>query len=407
MSSGHKILLFSGLRFLMAEVKIIDVLILVGSIFAIFPYGASFLGFSGGQVVALRLAVSLLCLVLLAFRHNGLFQTSYSKLVLAYAMLLILVGVIAPVSPGSAVLQGVLVLLIFAALHDYASRYGLNMLVRSLYVIILAATVMMDAYAFATGGSGSLTWDNEYIASSYYILGDKFLLSYLNMLCIALGAIRYKTRFPMVVLSGLGLASCLLVGCSTGVVGIIVIFSTCMLGDRVKRIVTSPWLVPFMLISMAVITVGVPRVLQLPAIQNFIVDVLGESGDFTGRLTIYPHLVDLWMQKPLLGYGSNGAANSAVMLACGAPNAQEGLFHILLSNGAIGGLLFLSLCYKGFAGGQSRKNGVVGLYAFVISMSLCSIVEINLGPLFLLAIFLIRIANSSNDVLMGALDYES
>ena len=93
-----------------------------------------------------------------------------------------------------------------------------------------------------------------------------------------------------------------------------------------------------------------------------------------------------------VGYGSYGAANMAVYNACGAPDAQEGLFHILLANGLVGAVLILALCYS--IAKDCRDAGVSAvtnpMLAYLVAMAICSYVEINLAGLFLLGLSLMH-----------------
>lgn len=380
----------TGLRFYISVLRIRDLTTLICAVFVLFPYGTSWTGMSAPQLVALRLIISTFCLIPLIQQDAKEFlRSTFGKVTFAYGSLLLLRGLLAPISPGNAVLQGMLVILISLSVFHFTKSYGPEMLIRTLFLILIVITFSMDLFAFKTGGKGVLTWDNEYVASSNYIFGDKFIFSYINMLSLVLISARFNNLLLSTVSALVEIYFCSLVGCSTGVVGIVLILIILLIGNCLSALrinVISPLVVPIIILTMAVIAVGAPKIMQMPSIQNITVNILGESDDFTGRLTIYPHLIDLWTKHLFFGYGSNGAANNAVMQICRAPDAQEGLFHILLSNGLVGGSLFILICYFGFKDIESYTNTIFCLYAFSISMALCSLVEINLGPLFLIAI---------------------
>ena len=122
---------------------------------------------------------------------------------------------------------------------------------------------------------------------------------------------------------------------------------------------------------------------------RFITNVLGESSDLTGRIFIYPVLIGLFIKRPLLGYLTANGANQAVIGACGAADAQEGLFHILLTNGLIGAVLFLITEYVSIGRIHYMGRREHGLYAFVVAMTVCSVVEINLGLPFIFGLSLL------------------
>lgn len=380
---------FLGIKAALSEVKLGDFFVLLGSVLVIFSYGSSWTGFTGAQLVMVRMAVALICIVVLLFKSLRSTVPIIGRLFIAYSLLMIILGILSPVSPGNGVLQGMVAVLMFFAPVYYAREYGVNMLLRTLFWIFLFIVLVMDAFAFATGGHGVLTRENEWVFSSNYLFGDKFTFSYINMLFFALAAYRFGNSVTLVTCGILGITGCALTECSTGIVGICAMAISIVIWPVLRPVIGARWTIPAIIVAMALVAVAASELMRQPAVQYVVVNVLGESADFTGRMWIYPHLIDLWMGHPLFGYGSYGAANAEVMNICNAPNAQQGLFHILLANGAVGGILFLAICTVGLSKAKDLELHAVGIYAFLLAMALCSLVEINLGPLFLLAVSLV------------------
>lgn len=379
----------SGIKAALCEVKLGDFFVLLGSVLMIFSYGAPWTGLTGAQLVMVRMSIAAICIVALLFKMSRSTVPNLGRLFLAYSVLLMALGALSPVSPGNGVLQGMVAGLMFFAPAYYARKYGVEMLLRTLFWVFLFIVAIMDAFSFVTGGQGVLTRENEWVFSSNYIFGGKFTFSYTNMLFFALAANRFGNSAALVVCGAVGISGCALAECSTGIVGICVMAITIAFRHALRPMIGAKWTIPAVIVAMALIAVTAPEVMQLPIIQHLAVNFLGESADFTGRMTIYPHLIDLWMEHPLFGYGSYGAANTAVMSACNAPDAQEGLFHILLANGAAGGFLFLAICAVGLLKTKRLESRGIAMYAFLFAMAICSLVEINLGPLFLLGVTLV------------------
>lgn len=375
------------------SVRLDDIALMLLLIVALFSYGSTWTGLSGGQIIAFRLACLVPCMAVAVFRVLRGDATPLGVAVLGYAFLRVVEGYSA-VNPGNAILQGVLALLVFAIPRRFADRYGADKTVALVFWGFLVVTVVMDAFAFATHGDGYLVRESEWAWSSNYIFGNKFALAYINMLFLGLCIYKLRSRVLSVCIAAFCIAACSLAQCSTGVTGILLMTAVYLAYGPMKSLLGSRWCVSAIIVLMAVISVTAMELFQLPVFQSFIVNVLGESSDLTGRLTIYPHLMELWLQRPWLGYGSDGAVNLVMMTSISAPDTQEGLFQILFSNGLIGGVLFLSICVLSMKNVSRLECHGRGVYAFVIAMAFCSLVEINLSALFLLGLSLVNVMAS-------------
>ena len=376
----------AGLVVIARRVEIRDLLIVMASLLAMFNYGTSWTGLTGSQLTTLRLLIALFACALVLFRVSWSALSRYEKAGLVYCGLVFVEGLFGKVSPGSAWVESMVSALLFILPSELRRKYGNELSGTTICLIACLLICVVDVFAIATGGKGLVTQDNEYLFSSNYIIGDKFLLSYMNMFCFALIYWKIPSVITLVVFGSISFWISALVGCSTGMTGTIVMILMILLSYPVRALPTHRLLVPTLTVLLAIVAVAFTGLLTWGPFGRFIANVLGESSDLTGRIFIYPVLFGLFVKRPLFGYLTANGANQAVIGACGAADAQEGLFHILLTNGLVGAVLFLIMEYVAFNRIQYMSRREHGLYAFVVAMTVCSMVEINLGMPFILGL---------------------
>lgn len=385
-----------GLKYWLTTVDLGDVFLLTALTFSLFNYGTVWSGLSGGQLIASRLALTLVCvfpLPLFILSHR---LSKLEIVVLAYSLLLIVQGIFAQ-NPGNAVLQGAIVLTTFYIPLRFVERYGIQPLLAYLFWAFLLVTMVMDIFAVKTGGKGVLTQESLYVWSSNYLFGSKFMFSYINMMFFGLFIYRFPFLPAVVVMAAFCINCCSLAACSTGIVGLLLMLSIYICFKTIKVFIANKWTVAACIVAMAFISIAAAGLMQLPTVQTFIVDVLGESSDFSGRLEIYPHLLKLWLGSPVIGFGSSNDANTVMLSSIGAPNTQEGFFQILFSNGLVGGILFLAICIFATSEASNLSKRDSGVYAFVLAMAICSLVEINLTALFFLGLSLVNVMSRKGE----------
>lgn len=371
---------------IVSTVELGDMAAVLLMVAAMHPYGTAWNSLASGQITILRLFAALLCLAIVLFKSSNHRRDAVEILAAAYAALIIVQGLMSSGGQAGSVAQGLLVFLVFAVPSYFIDKYGVAALIQLLFALFGVSVVVMDLFAFATGGKGFLVVEDAYTYSSNYYFGNKFVLSYANMFLLALGGYKFKSGIRTALLAVVAFSACAISECSTGVIGIVVM---CLfIFWPFKRKVGCGWLVPVLIVAMALIAVVGTYIMELPAVQSFTVGVLGETPDFSGRLPIYSQIPGWFFESPIFGYGSSAAANAVVRLNNGAADCQVGLFQILLSNGLIGGLLFLSICFASLAGVSETRANAWGIYSYLIAMALASLVEINLGPFFLLGLSL-------------------
>jgi O-antigen ligase len=113
--------------------------------------------------------------------------------------------------------------------------------------------------------------------------------------------------------------------------------------------------------------------------SEMLLDLIGKDPTLTGRTDLWPYVIDVIYQKPLLGWGfgafwlpSNPAAGEiAATLGWLVPEAHNGMLGLLLETGAVGTAYFVFLlgrnliislrCIKG----PTREIGISALLFFV------------------------------------------
>lgn len=379
------------------RVEIRDLLVVLASLCAIFNYGSSWTGLTGSQLTLLRLAIALFACLLIGLRFPWKSLELYEKAGLAYCGFVFIEGLFGRISPGSAWVEGITGALLFVVPSQLRRKYGKDLAGLIICLMTCLIIALVDIFAIATAGRGFVTQDNEFLFSSNYLIGDKFLLAYMNMLCFALLYWRFPSVQSLILFGTISLFVCSVIECSTGVTGTIIMIVVIALSYPVRVVPAGRFFLPATTVVLAVVAVAFTGLLTWGPFGHFITNFLGESSDLTGRTMIYPVLMSLFLKKPLFGYLTGNGASQAVTAACGAADAQEGLFHILLTNGLMGVVLFLIMECTALRDACSMRRREQGVYAFIFAMTACSVVEINLGLPLLLGLSFFAMSLTSDE----------
>ena len=394
---GKDITCRAKLKDVFERVEIRDLLVVLASLCAIFNYGSSWTGLTGSQLTLLRLAIALFACLLIGLRFPWKSLELYEKAGLAYCGFVFIEGLFGRISPGSAWVEGITGALLFVVPSQLRRKYGKDLAGLIICLMTCLIIALVDIFAIATAGRGFVTQDNEFLFSSNYLIGDKFLLAYMNMLCFALLYWRFPSVQSLILFGTISLFVCSVIECSTGVTGTIIMIVVIALSYPVRVVPAGCFFLPATTVVLAVVAVAFTGLLTWGPFGHFITNFLGESSDLTGRTMIYPVLMSLFLKKPLFGYLTGNGANQAVTAACGAADAQEGLFHILLTNGLMDVVLFLIMECTALRDACSMHRREQGVYAFIFAMTACSVVEINLGLPLLLGLSFFAMSLTSDE----------
>lgn len=282
--------------------------------------------------------------------------------------------------------QGLNIISLFISCYDIARKYGLFQLFDSVFWLLFALSLLNDLTVFATHFNNS---------SSQYLMGNKFTVGdihtlllglYAALLSVRRGYLRYnrgiyvalvfESAIVLVKASAMTALLCLLLSVAL----------TLFLTNRVAHKLSEGLVITIVIVAANVIYFGTGMLLDIPAVQFFIQDVLGRSLTMTGRTPIYDCLELLINEKPVFGWGYG---NTAVMALVGYGNAQNGIAELMVNYGAFGVLAFfvtvigLFPCVKKFRSHNPR------LVAIIYGTILASLVEISFGLVFFFALSLI------------------
>lgn len=274
---------------------------------------------------------------------------------------------------------------IFMLADLYNQRNESNLLIRDLYSIVFVYILLNLVFIFIN--NGALYKTN---IENVYLIGNKFVVSYLGLLFLALYRLKYgdykhfkySKKFFYLLFILYNLLISLYVECSTGVVATVlfVVFDF-LLNTGMHKILCQPITLMIILFvgNFAIIVTGI--FLDIPIIQDIIVNVLHEDLTLTGRTAIYANIKTILESHWITGYGYG---NSAVNLYMGYGNAQNGILEVIVENGLLGAGGFLILLGIAYTSERTATNDLSPLIAILYTLIICSFVEITFGILMIM-----------------------
>ena len=246
----------------------------------------------------------------------------------------------------------------------------------------------------------------SYLFSSSYFIGSKYMVSYIMMLYIGLkynlNESLYKSN-KTVYCKFIGIFVIFEIvvwyaNCMTGFSALFLIFLLLHASEKAKKFLSNPAvIIGFLILSMMMIFI-IPSLLKLKLVQFVVQDVMGKDLTLTDRLRYYDRAVDVYKQGGIwLGYGyeSNVMRDNIAL----GTNIQNGLAHIMLSYGLIGGLALIIMLFRAVS--ISNKNNKIvylqkarasnwALYAVIYGFIFAAVAEVSLSFIFFFTIFIIR-----------------
>ncbi|MGN1167501.1 MAG: O-antigen ligase family protein [Lachnospiraceae bacterium] len=248
-----------------------------------------------------------------------------------------------------------------------------------------------------------------------YLLGNKFVVSYLHCFVTMLAFVKAKTKennkkflsfrkgmlkanktvdyLYAIVFYVYSLMICAKVTCSTGIITCATMLLVIILPSKIKSFISDG---KTMLIATSVINIlvlGTYSLLSMPFFENIIYNVLGKSYTWKGRLIIWERIFGLIRERPILGYGYY---NNAVDQLVGFGNPQNGVLKQLIDTGIIGLVFYGLIVLQSFQ--HPKKSELIELYpisAFFYAMIIASLVEINLTHMIVFMAMALFYATSS------------
>lgn len=293
------------------------------------------------------------------------------------------------------------ILTIYVTVSAFVRFRGIEDLIKCLTKILLALAIITDVPMLFINYNFSSPAEK-------YLIGNKFVVSYLHCFLIALLFGHYdekKSRRQVTLRIGrvffllFSIIICIRVTCTTGM--LICLFMGVMIYTpfplKIKKFLSTPKVIIIGTAIINVLMLGSSSLLTTPYIASFISNVLGKSYTWVGRLHIYAMIFDVIRTHLWFGYGYFSNIIEDIL---GFGNAQNGVLKVLVDSGIIGLVGYTSLVYYSIKKSVSVSIEEWSLIAFVYCMVVASIVEINLTDyLFFLTIAMIFSAGQNKKII--------
>ena len=235
----------------------------------------------------------------------------------------------------------------------------------------------------------------------YYLIGNKFSVSYLHLQLIVLFAqkiqfdnyVKLNKKIIFILYSLLTFFICYTVECSTGIVALFFLIIGLVFHKELENLLIKPKTIIFTLLFFTTMLFIFSSILDNAFIKYIIVDILHEDITLTGRMTIYAIIGEILKGHYILGYGMGSSFE--VMNFMHAPNTQNGLLECILEQGILSTSLLIIIIYSIFKKANKKKSNVISIYMIYIYVFL-SCIEITLDKSFLIWLALVLV--TSNDL---------
>lgn len=226
------------------------------------------------------------------------------------------------------------------------------------------------------------------VDGSGYLVGTKFTVCYVNLFLTIVYYLLHpelerKSKRHFIILLCLNLLIAIKTQCSTMVVGsvLLYIFSIVLKPKFKSRLYEIKTLLIFVVFFSIVFFYFASEIVNIPVMKYIIVDILGEDLTLTGRLNIYAGIAELLKNNPLFGYGIGNAHLITMMNEIG-PNAQNGLFNLMIEIGLLGVIVYFTIIVELIKYIQ-KSRAYYPLLCFIYIMIVLSSVEITFSSVFL------------------------
>lgn len=281
-------------------------------------------------------------------------------------------------------------LIIVLFVEKYSYRYVVDIIKKNIlfYMLILDVFVILTL-GKGLGGSGL----GGKIEEAVYLIGNKFMVSYLHMAIIALINCSKNKIFQnrkkicrIMFFLIYSLVICKLADTTTGIIGCVlvaVIQIILIYKPKFINLLSNPLSVLIFFFSINIILLLTDFILENEFFTSFFLSISHTSTILSGRVKMYNISIEAIIKKPIWGYGIN---YDIVREILSFGNPQNGLLKILLDYGIVGMILFSLVLFNTFKNVDRASDYYFsqGIIAFVYAMLFCSLVEINLSSIFIL-----------------------
>ena len=228
-----------------------------------------------------------------------------------------------------------------------------------------------------------------------YLVGNKFSVSYTNLLFATLYFMQHPLldRQHTIKLKLILLLSFIIAvktECTTAIIGTILMYIFIFRMKETWKAKLYKWQTYLLILFICDILFFffTSFFINNPLMEYIIVDLLGKDLTLTGRIGIYVALSEIIQDCPLYGYGFGNAHIYTTMSGIG-PNAQNGLFNLILEVGILGCISFF-LMILGILKVSNTNKFSYPIICIIYTMLILSSIEITFSTvIIIISMFLI------------------
>lgn len=271
----------------------------------------------------------------------------------------------------------VTILCTYLVVEWYKLRSNEHLFIKSVFYTLLILCCICDIVALGQRGA------------DYYLLGTKFMVSYIHLLIIFLCQVLYRMKSigkkmykkVLVVLLAESLFMFFWVGCTTAILLFPLTIFALFCTSKVRKMLQKRNILMTVFAAGNFLILGMGILANNKLVQCFIRQVLGKGASYTGRLIIYEKITRIIESKPWFGYGyMSDIVNQVVTFG----NAQNGLLDIIIQYGIVG-----IICWGIFVYCSCRNmddDNYWPVSVFIYSLIFASYIEIPFNLFFYLAL---------------------
>lgn len=357
---------------------------------------------------AIKLLIELFLLVVLVIQHKitiRIIKTCSPVLIYGFFMCfstLIEYGISS--KELNALVTATAFFLFFVFVFIFSEKYSLDHTIRVITNNLLFYMIIIDFFVILTWGKGigGTGIDGTKIEEPIYLLANKFTAAYLHMFAISTVCQNCKTKsrrqimYRVVLVALYSLLICYVSDTTTGILGCLIVSVLRILflyNRRFFELLSNPYTVLIFFVLINILLLCSDLILKNPVIVKFLLARSHTSTILSGRVKMYEISMKAIVKKPILGYGINC---DIVKTTLSFGNAQNGMLKLLLDFGIVGAVSFCFVLFSSFSNMEKHKPFFyqTGIIAFIYGMLICSLVEINLSGLFILACSVLKVGFS-------------
>lgn len=309
-----------------------------------------------------------------------------NMILLVFLSIIVISSVYNDMNPYRGINFAIQILLVFLYFEFLSENNIIDKNLQLIKYLTLILCIISDAILIVT--------DRFYISSGgYYLIGNKFDLSYLHILVFTLFLyFRRKNNsidtIKCILMFILTIIIAIKVKCSTALVGTMIVLILNLMNKKVlQKIYNSKVAIVILLFAFSFFIIY-NVILNNSFVQYIVKDVLNRDLSLTGRTRIYDEIIDIVDEKALLGYGY-GNSYEILMKKIAAPNTQNGLMESIFNYGIFGAIM-LVIIYHSVVKNNTNNTKIYPFLAYLYMLVLLSMIEITFELLFFVILAVIN-----------------